>query len=748
MSNRQARTALFTAALGVVFAAVLLLPTLQIGVPAYVHDWTWPPDAEGLHAQLLQGWQPWLDDGIGRPNPFPTELPYFVALAWATPLLAPRVELGLLLVTVVAFAFIAGTVFARQALGLGWGAYVCGALYAAGPIVLTKLVAGHLSYLQAYAVFPVFALALRQGANSWRWCAAGALAAGITTLQAQFLGFDAAYALLALLCRAAPARSVARIGALSVPLMLPVLVGPTINAFGGAGTLAHQHANIAWEIGQSSDLLPALAGVGYFTDYVPRLALPHTIGLLAVVPILAILGTFITRFSAQTRALIASALVGWLLVVGLKGPLAPVLAAAFTGFTPASLFRELYDATVLIWLPLAGLAAAAFERLPPVAIAVAASALALVLVPPWARYGTYFAAPPSAQALAGVSRLVVGDAPGRVVWWPALQPIGPPTSLRGGTDPLARTPLGADLPLYEYQPQALDGTAVSLAANGRWADAAADFAWLGVRHVVVRDGLVSFASGEPRASAAPGHAMPLVGRSGAFAVYAVPEPRALITVEPALADGAPRLRAYDPSRTTTQPAPAVIVAAFPFLWRAPAAASCGPNAVIADGATLARSGSRWIFAAPYGLGPCSWQPAAKLAAQPQTFFVAGGSADAPSPVAVRPARPLSDATALRERPGTWQGVVDAPQAGLLVVRVAYDGRWRASADGRDLGPPQGWFGFPAWPIGAGPHVVVAAYGGGLPVIACLWIALGGLAACCVILALPVRETTLPGGSPR
>ncbi len=73
--------------------------------------------------------------------------------------------------------------------------------------MLTKLIAGHLSYLQAYAAFPVFALALREGATSRRWCAAGALAAAITTLQAQFLGFDFAYALIALAFGAAAPRA-------------------------------------------------------------------------------------------------------------------------------------------------------------------------------------------------------------------------------------------------------------------------------------------------------------------------------------------------------------------------------------------------------------------------------------------------------------------------------------------------------------------------------------------------------------
>ncbi len=44
------------------------------------------------------------------------------------------------------------------------------------------------------------------------------------------------------------------VGLLSVPLLLPTLVGPTVNAHGGDGILAQQRAVIAWERVQSSDL--------------------------------------------------------------------------------------------------------------------------------------------------------------------------------------------------------------------------------------------------------------------------------------------------------------------------------------------------------------------------------------------------------------------------------------------------------------------------------------------------------------
>lgn len=753
MLSRPGRQAAVTVALSAVLAVLLLLPVLRTGIPAYIQDWTWPPDPAGLRAQLLQGWQPWLDDGLGRPNPFPTALPHFVVLAWLTPLLSPRVELAVLLIATFGGAFAAATVYARRTFGLTWAAYVCGALYVAGPVVLTKLIAGHLSYLQAYAAFPLFALALREGANSRRWCAAGALAAGVTALQAQFIGFDVAYALVALACRAAAPRAVGGVALLALPLLLPVLAGPTLNAHGADGDLAQQRAITAWERVQSSGPWPALTGLGYFTDYVPRLDPTRTVRLLALVPLLALGGAAASvRSSPVARALVVTALGGWLVVIGFHGPLGPLLGALFEHVTAASLFRELFDVTVLVWFPLAVLAAVALERIPwPPAAAVVAAAAAVPLVLVWSAYGVYFGAPPSAGALAEVSALVAGDGggPGRVVWWPALQPIAPAGRTEGGTDPLARTALGDDLPLYEYQPKGWNGVAVGLGAAGDWNDAATAFAWLGVRYVVVRAGVTSLASGRPEPASSPGGALRSAGTSGPFTLYRIPAARALITAERDVPDGTP-LRPFTPSRVEVIPGPDRIVAAFPYLWRTPAAAACGLGAVIGGGAELAGAGGPWIYAAPYGVARCAWRRAAELAAEPRALFVAGGWAAAPAAVPSPPARPLAGATALRERPGRWDAVLDTPHDGLLVVRSRYDARWRAEADGRDLGRPRPWFGFDAWPLPAGRHVVSARYGGAGAIVVCVALALAGLAVALVLVLLPEPEPMLsrPGGSRR
>ena len=102
-------------------------------------------------------------------------------------------------------------------------------------------------------------------------------------------------------------------------------VGPTLNAHGGDGYLAQQRAVVAWERVQSSDWWPALAGLGYFTEYVPRLDPTRTVRLLALVPLLALGGAALVRSSPPARALVVSAVCGWLVVIGFHGPLSPAL---------------------------------------------------------------------------------------------------------------------------------------------------------------------------------------------------------------------------------------------------------------------------------------------------------------------------------------------------------------------------------------------------------------------------------------
>jgi hypothetical protein len=721
---------------GAVLAIALLLPLFGVGVPAYMHDWTWPPDPAGLREQLLQGWEPWVDDGLGHPNPYPSALPHFVVLALLAGAVPARVLLGVLLLATFVTAFAGASSFTRRVFGLGIPSLACGALYAAAPLTLTKLVAGHLSYLQAYAAFPFFALALREAHGSLRWSALGALAVGVTAVQPQFFGYEVVYALGAIVTGSATPRALRNIALLALPLMLPTLIGPTLNARGEHGVLAHQHAVIAWEQEQSAPPLDALLGLGYFTRYVDRLAPPYALSALALVPLLALAAAAQRlRDSRDARALLVCAAAGWLLVVGLNGPLALPARWAFLNVAPLSVFRELFDAMVLYWFPLCVLAAMALARLPRTAAALAVVAVAGTLAVPWSRYASYFVAAPDAATLRSVSALAQRDArtrgdsaAGRVVWWPALQPLGVPDHAQGGSDPLARTPLDGFSPLYEYQPEGRFGTAVAFARAGRWDEAAPIFGWLGVRYLVTRDGIVSFASGSPRRTMEPRAPLRAIGRTGAFTVYRVDAVRALATVEPPVRGDDLLLTPFTASLVDGTPQPGRVVAAFPYVWRNPAVADCGNAAVIADGATLADRGGAWIMAAPFDGGErCTWHAASALRSEGSRLFVAAGSADAVREPTPLPRVPLAEPRTIEESPGHWQIRITAPRDALLVVRTSYDARWRARIDGHDAGPPRAWNGFAAWPIAAGAHDVDVRYGGGAVTFA-LVIALMGLIA--------------------
>jgi hypothetical protein len=147
-----------------------------------------------------------------------------------------------------------------------------------------------------------------------------------------------------------------------------------------------------------------------------------------------------------------------------------------------------------------------------------------------------------------------------------------------------------------------------------------------------------------------------VGSSGDFTVYGVPGERGLVTAEPAVVDGGP-LQTFASSRYEAIPGPDRIVAAFPYLWQTPAAATCGVGSVIGGGAALARAGGRWIFATPYGARWCMWRRAAELAAAPNVLFVAGGWAAQPTPRPLPPDQPLAGAASYTERPGHWDAAL-------------------------------------------------------------------------------------------
>ena len=69
-------------------------------------------------------------------------------------------------------------------------------------------------------------------------------------------------------------------------------------------------------------------------------------------------------------------------MVGFHGPLGAVLGTLFANVTAASLFRELFDVTILVWFPFCVLAAVALERVPAVVAAGCTAAICWRARPP------------------------------------------------------------------------------------------------------------------------------------------------------------------------------------------------------------------------------------------------------------------------------------------------------------------------------------------------------------------------------
>jgi len=87
----------------------LLAPfLLHNGIPAYIHDWSWPPDQAGLRAMTARAASAWVPDGLGAPNIFPSALPQFYLewlLAWPLP---SKAVLDLLLILTFAIGIAGG----------------------------------------------------------------------------------------------------------------------------------------------------------------------------------------------------------------------------------------------------------------------------------------------------------------------------------------------------------------------------------------------------------------------------------------------------------------------------------------------------------------------------------------------------------------------------------------------------------------------------------------------------------------
>jgi hypothetical protein len=469
-------------------AALILRPLLQLsGLPAFNHDWSWPPSGVQAYTLLHDSMQPYSHNNFGSANYSIVTAPLWAANALATFLFGVVAGLKLLLFVILFFAGCSAAFFVRQ-LGGGRLAQTVGAIFYAGsPIVANELAAGHVAYLLGYAALPAVAACASILSQRWSVTAALALAAlfPLTQAQPQFAFFYAVVCVLAALC--AQRRSFALI--LAAAAVVALLASPyeaALALFGhSAQSLSFDQTNIHWVATNSAPLLRSFTASGYAGNYDLAaggrlIALRAIAGAALWILAVVLLATSRTSFA---RAVIVAGFIAALIVAGTNGPFAPILVFLFSHVPAAALFRELYHCAGFVVLAL--LAALALTRGPRMTLA--AAALALIFALPqytgsfWGFVRSYD--PHEMQTVA--DRIAADPGSGNVLFLPLLQPLGPAGG-SAGSDPDAFA-IGAHPAIWEFIPRQ-PMSQIDALLRYRPADVRSILRDFGVRYVVMRPG--------------------------------------------------------------------------------------------------------------------------------------------------------------------------------------------------------------------------------------------------------------------
>ncbi|MBV9973476.1 MAG: hypothetical protein JO135_09085 [Candidatus Eremiobacteraeota bacterium] len=669
-------------------ALLLLAPfLLRNGIPAYIHDWSWPPDQAGLRAMTARAAAAWLQDGLGTPNVFPSALPQFYfewLLAWILP---SKAVLDLLLVVTFAFGIAGGAFAARTLLEIsGRWAVACGFFYMAGPVAVAKFVAGHTSYLQGYATLPlVLALALSSDAqNRRRHVILTGIALAFSIVQLQIFGLAILILIVAVIVRRRTPADAILIVLVALPIILPAILGATVLAQPAQGALSMQRAVLSWQFQQSVSPLEAFEARGYFVHYYELLTqfwLQHVLLLFPLCALLALIGM---RRPIRLGAvvLILLALVAWLTATGLRGPLHAFWTIVFTQISALSVYRELYDVMALYWLACVLLAVRFWMTQPAVGWLFALFGL-------WSTVPAWFAAPnvfgwaPESRTIAMLERAAKNLPSGRILWWPAQQPIGPANRAVGGADPLAHTPLAQEHPIFEYQPYGGFAAALTLAQAGQWPGAERILRQLSVAAIGDRRGLASFVSGRAQSALAipASQSTKLLVRNDDVDLFAIADPLPILTLQ-RLATFSQVAHSLPRSLSENTPGRGRLVAAYPYYYAAASIGFCGQASVLGFPTDLKALQHPWYFVAPFPSNrSCRWISRDALDhLSDDALLVAGGWSEHPLPAPTSAHVVRSGSVEITsESSDAIEG--QATGGGVLVFRSEFDPRWTLIANG-------------------------------------------------------------------
>lgn len=740
VDGRRGTAALFA---GIALAAAAAIWPLAYfrSIPAFQQDWTWPL-SRALALQWLHTFAGlWDDRGFGHAN----------ALPWQTYAVATQSLSVVLFGSWLGLAFWMGlTLFGAgcacaymlRAFGVRSriAAFVAAVFYVTSPVVFTRIAAGHLAYLLAYALLPAIVALARRTIEERRLLPSIllGLAIGFAASQIQFL-ITAWLAVVPLaffvnrvngwIARLALAAAIAV--AVQLQSLLPMALSST------AAIYEAQRALVSFEYNNSSPLADAPIMLGYFTHYYESAALPSAYwvlyALLAVAIVLAVAAT--RRFGGYALLLVA---LGTLLTAGLYGPLSVPLAWAFEHWLAFAIFRDLHYFAAFTALGIAlalGLSVERYRLSAPALIALVvwcgapllvASEIRPLVVP--RQYVT--------DALNAMS-IVHRRGAGRVLWLPAEEPVGIVGANNSGRDFTAYGPHGNPSVSDDLDnPQLAYALATLREGKPDWRA----FASMDVRYLVVRNYVRStrsednFGTGfrlaygklnDAALPAALGRDLHLVfvGRTPGSTIYELPAAMGMSYA--AAASGAALFSELKPGTVALTPRASR-------LQLAPSNVTADPRLDWVAG----RFGWRYRAWMPDSIYPFVWTvsnrplsfgvPAGAdcvVAAAPQgASFVAGswvGRVDGawktyalpPNPAArIVTLSPMGSLTALAERSCSVRSSAAPENARLFVVASGYDAGWRALR-GRSLVKPvlaNDWM--MAWPAAEAEdrHVYIPA----------------------------------------
>jgi hypothetical protein len=479
---------------------LLLLRNIVFGtVPAFHHDWVWPYLHVGFGSVVSYGSSAWLPNDLGAPNLYPTLLPLLVAEGALLQIFSTHLALVLLLLGLYVFAASGVLALARRAgVPLFW-ATIAGAFYMVSPALYTELVAGHLGDIVVYAALPwvVAAFLIADGRKA---TFSASLATVCCSVQPQ--GFIIAAGTLivcALWLRTRNAVTIAGFALLaacaSSAAMLYGLLSP-LRAH--AGFIAQEHAIKSWEYAQSSSLLEAVAGRGYFAGYDHVRWVQWLYPYADWLSLALIVGLCVCAALRRDRAIILALctlfVVGVLTLSGLNGPLGGFWGWAFANVEGASVFRELFHAAPLVALPIAIAVAlvphAACRRWGTKAAMVGAVSGMLFVFFINANPALYGTAPylhgytASTDVRAFYALLRGSSDTARFAVFPGRQPYV--FGGDSGVDPLSYYPIGRHRPIFGYFPSSIVAFAGDRWLNGSAAIAFSVYRRLGVRYLLIR----------------------------------------------------------------------------------------------------------------------------------------------------------------------------------------------------------------------------------------------------------------------